>query len=1200
MSERPTDDPSRLQRFKLLRRLARDAVATTWIARAADQPRETVELVQVEPAVAADEVLRTAFLAEAAALAEVPHPGVVGFVATGYELGVLYGVRPHVSAIALADLFEALGNAGQKLDGAVAARLGIELATALRSLHAAPGRPLVHGDLTPHHVLLASDGSVSLLHSGLALAAARPGIGPSCNERLAYKAPEQIGAPGALDPRVDVFACAAVLYEALVGERLFGGETDAEIVGELRQARVLRLTELRQVVPAALGSTVLRALSREPAARFRHAGELCDALRAVPGVAPVVELARLVRRYTAHAAELRRAQLAEAMAGGPASSRTPRGAPPRATGSGQDAPSTAPRRETGEWYGGQRSPAPAPSEARRGEGPVTPSVGERIRRLGSDIGFAEQQPEPPPTELEDGADEPAQQRGNLRPGMIVAGKFALVRLIAEGGIGAVFEAEDTLIGRRVALKVLRPQYARHADLVRRFRREAHATAQVEHANVVSIFEMGRRTDGTFFMAQELLRGPNLAEHLYERKRLPLAEALAVLLPIMGALVAAHARGIIHRDLKPSNIVLARTSSGEIVPKLIDFGAARVRARRRGETHIGTLVGTPHYMSPEQALGESGVDGRSDVWSMAVVLFELLTGRCPFDGPNEHAILARITTEVPPRLEAALPDAPPALCEVVAAAMTMDPNERLDMAALRGRLAAFGGSTTATILLAEPLRAAMPPPPGAPRSPARGGEIARELEDDEDSLPLGVDEDEGTGAGGTDWMRATAAADTDYAEEAAPARAVDRAVQEAQQALSVNALEDAILHADTAIAAGRGDADLVGRMRLVQAIASRWLGKYADTETYAVAATRHLARGSTGWYAALGHVAIARGYQGHADELGQVVDELRALETTGTVSAAHVIAACRLAVFLVRAGSPDVAEDVVANAHRLVDRQEVAQPVVHAWLDVALAEFAVHEGDPTTYLRRVESAAERFTSAGDVRNACLQRANVGNAYMHFGAWDHAVVVLREALALAEPMKLDSVGTMQANLGYALCRLGAVDSGLEVEVYALEQTLRIANRRLECFARVYLAFIRWARGELDLAAEELRIAIERSLGLPSLRAYALAALAATFLAEGRTAEARPPAEEAMALFERLGGAEEGESLIRVVDAEVVHASGRVAEACRRIEVAKKRLLERAERISESRWRHSFLHNVPENAKILELAAAWLGEGGAVASG
>ncbi|HTJ84972.1 MAG TPA: serine/threonine-protein kinase, partial [Polyangiaceae bacterium] len=329
---------------------------------------------------------------------------------------------------------------------------------------------------------------------------------------------------------------------------------------------------------------------------------------------------------------------------------------------------------------------------------------------------------PPPRERGEGLDtslppfdELADESATLTAGQIVAGKFALIRLVAEGGIAQVFEAEDTLVGRRVALKVLANDMASMPDVVRRFRREAHATALVAHPNVVTVFEIGRRGDGALYIAEELLQGPTVEEHRKAKGRLTEEETLRIVTPIAAALATAHGLGVVHRDVKPSNIILASTSYGSLVPKLIDFGVARMQGNRaRGRTLVGTLLGTASYMSPEQALGEAWVDGRTDVWALATVAYELMTGACPFDGPNDHAVLARLLAEPAPRIEARGVSISAELAALIHAGLERDAAKRPSMSAFSFELAKIlvGGNASPFSWGAAPSSAAEAPDPRA--------------------------------------------------------------------------------------------------------------------------------------------------------------------------------------------------------------------------------------------------------------------------------------------------------------------------------------------------------------------------------------------------------------------------------------------------------------------------------------------------------
>ena len=264
---------------------------------------------------------------------------------------------------------------------------------------------------------------------------------------------------------------------------------------------------------------------------------------------------------------------------------------------------------------------------------------------------------------------------SARVGTVVGGKYALKSLIGTGGMGAVYEAENTWTRRPVALKLLHPEFANSREVVERFMQEAQLASQLRHPNIVDVLDMGQEeSDNSLFIVQELLHGNDLRTLLDASGRLDAPTAIDIVLPLMGALALAHRRGVVHRDIKPENIYLAHDESGEVVPKLIDFGISKIVTDARGDrnlTQAGTLVGTPNYMSPEQARGDAQVDGQSDVWSLGVVLYEMLSGSVPFDAPNQNVLMVKIIMEHAPRIETVAPDTHPALAEIVQGALSND-------------------------------------------------------------------------------------------------------------------------------------------------------------------------------------------------------------------------------------------------------------------------------------------------------------------------------------------------------------------------------------------------------------------------------------------------------------------------------------------------------------------------------------------------
>ncbi|MDQ5809944.1 MAG: protein kinase, partial [Actinomycetota bacterium] len=214
---------------------------------------------------------------------------------------------------------------------------------------------------------------------------------------------------------------------------------------------------------------------------------------------------------------------------------------------------------------------------------------------------------------------------------LVDNRYRIVQPLGNGGMAEVYLAHDDILDRDVALKVMSGRYAGDEEFVERFKREAQSAAALSHPNIVSIFDRGAAEDGTYYIAMEYLPGGTLKDRITKRGAIPPRTAAAVALQIAGALCAAHERGVIHRDIKPHNILI--TESGDV--KVTDFGIARA-ASSSTMTRTGSILGTAHYISPEQAMGEP-VGPASDLYSLGVVLYEMLTGELPFDAETPLGI-----------------------------------------------------------------------------------------------------------------------------------------------------------------------------------------------------------------------------------------------------------------------------------------------------------------------------------------------------------------------------------------------------------------------------------------------------------------------------------------------------------------------------------------------------------------------------------
>ena len=518
------------------------------------------------------------FEREAAALADLSHPGIVRYVAHGLTAtGERYLAMELLSGVTLAERL-----AGGALGVSEALAVGRGIAAALAAAHA---KELVHRDVKPGNVFLegGSASRVKVLDFGLARGRGGPTVtrAGSLLGTPSYMAPEQVRGAREIDARADVFALGALLFECLTGEPPFAGADTEAVLGKVLLEQPPPARELRPEVPAALEALIAAMLRKDPEGRPRDAAEVARALAAVEETA----------------------------------------APPE---------------------------PPRPSE-------------------------------PPP----------------FAPGSILGGKYRVERALGRGGMGVVVLARDEVLGRRVAIKILRA--AGRSDEAR-FLREARAVARLTSEHVARVLEIGTREDGAPFLVMEYQSGSDLGRVLHDRGRLPPAVAVDYVLQASEALAEAHALGIVHRDLKPSNLFLAARMDGTPRILVLDFGIAKTTPAFEGRggldgepslTATSAVIGSPLYMSPEQLHSAKDVDARSDLWSLGVVLHELLTGRPPFEAESAAAMGAKIAAGAPAPLAQGCPDAPPGLAAVLLRCLEKDPSRRFqDIAELAQALGPF--------------------------------------------------------------------------------------------------------------------------------------------------------------------------------------------------------------------------------------------------------------------------------------------------------------------------------------------------------------------------------------------------------------------------------------------------------------------------------------------------------------------------------
>jgi serine/threonine-protein kinase len=308
---------------------------------------------------------------------------------------------------------------------------------------------------------------------------------------------------------------------------------------------------------------------------------------------------------------------------------------------------------------------------------------------------------------------------------LLNGQFQVIQKIGTGGMGSVYKALQPAMNRMVAIKILHPKLAGRKDLTSRFRREARAMSQLSHPNTVKVFMYGElEEDGALYIVMELLEGRNLNQAVRKEGPIEAERAIPILIQVCGALQEAHELGIVHRDLKPENIFLSNQGGMTDFPKVLDFGLAKVTERQMQPgslilTQEGMVFGTPEFMSPEQAQGRT-LDARSDIYSLAVILYEVLTGKLPFSAKTPMEYIQKHVTEPIIPLDERVPDKTfaPGLGDAIARALAKKPDDRYQSAAeFAAALSRFSGKRS------EPSRAGASQPAGAPKAAAEAGASA---------------------------------------------------------------------------------------------------------------------------------------------------------------------------------------------------------------------------------------------------------------------------------------------------------------------------------------------------------------------------------------------------------------------------------------------------------------------------------------------
>ena len=314
----------------------------------------------------------------------------------------------------------------------------------------------------------------------------------------------------------------------------------------------------------------------------------------------------------------------------------------------------------------------------------------------------------------------------LQVGTVIDGKYKLLRLVGDGGMGSVYEAEHIMLGSRVAVKVLHPEMAKRPGLIERFLQEARVSARLRSPHIVHVQDVDRTPEGLAFMVMELLAGEPLSRAMDRDHAFTIARAIDYTTQMLEALEVAHGMGVVHRDLKPENVFLVPESGATLV-KLIDFGIAKLRRDNTQEpsnlTLAGTLMGTAEYMAPEQAYSADQVDARADLYSVGVMLFEMLAGMRPVDGEDPRVVVLKVQRGDVRKMSEVAPQVPAALAAIAHKAMTPRLEGRFPSAAeFRAAIAPFRGGA---LPLNPHVHGHRPPQPGGALAgpPAQGGGTA---------------------------------------------------------------------------------------------------------------------------------------------------------------------------------------------------------------------------------------------------------------------------------------------------------------------------------------------------------------------------------------------------------------------------------------------------------------------------------------------
>jgi serine/threonine-protein kinase len=577
------------------------------------------------------------------------------------------------------------------LDVATAALYIKQACLGLAEAHAAR---IVHRDLKPGNLFITrrADGSalIKVLDFGVAMAPddgdARLTGTKNVVGSPGFMSPEQFRSSKTVDRRTDVWSLGVILYKLISGRLPFKADSFAEFALAISRDPVPPLVEAPPAFQAVIGKCLEKDLTR----RFPDVLALADALApfAAQGRTSVPEMSGEVRLPADYPIEVKPSvanrddsSARTLMHGAEPAARMPTRPAPDPKGANAPAKATI--------MGVAPTPVPGPSPVATPPPSVTPIQRPTV----ADTAV------PSPTTPGQGVRAIGQRfvpLGDLPSGTIV-GEYRVDQKIGEGGMGAVYSATHPTIGKRAAIKVISAELGQDPVLVQRFVQEARSVNQIGHPNIVDVFAFGTLPDGRSYFVMEYLLGESLRARLM-RSFMTVSDAVQLLDEIAGALEAAHEKGIVHRDLKPDNVYLAAVRGGFINVKLLDFGIAKlVTGGGIAKTSTGEMMGTPGYLSPEQARGKN-VDYRTDVYALGCMMYEMITGRLPFMADSPMIVVMMHATAQPERPSVYKPDIPPLLEQTILDMLDKEPDKRPSLVHLRNLFAELVASG---IIVLEP-------------------------------------------------------------------------------------------------------------------------------------------------------------------------------------------------------------------------------------------------------------------------------------------------------------------------------------------------------------------------------------------------------------------------------------------------------------------------------------------------------------------